>query len=148
MSSSGGRTLVSLPHSTAVRTVDQHLLGIEEADDGGLSFIVVEHLSRTDGRFYGGAALAAAIAGSEHVTGRTALWSTTQLVGTAALGERIELIAEVVASGRSVDQVTVRGVVDGDRLVFNAVGGAATAMEDGLSRRRPDHAEGAAAGGL
>ena len=116
-----------------MRAVDRHLLGIEEADDGGLSFVVVEHLSRTDGRFYGGAALAAAIAGSEHVTGRTALWSTTQLVGTAALGERIELIAEVVASGRSVDQVTVRGMVGDDRLVFNAVGGAATPMEDGLA---------------
>ena len=95
--------------------------------------MVVEHLCRTDGRFYGGAALAAAIAGSEHVTGRTALWSATQLVGTAALGERIDLVAEVVASGRSVDQVTVRGVVGGERLVFNAVGGAATPMEGGVA---------------
>jgi acyl-CoA thioesterase len=115
-----------------VRAVDQHLLGVEERDDGGLSFVVAEHLCRGDGRFYGGAALAAAIAGSEHVTGRTALWSTTQLVGTAALGERIELIPKVVASGRSVDQVTVQGVV-GDRLVFNAVGGASTPTPDGLT---------------
>ena len=116
-----------------MREVDQHLLGVEEDGDGRLSFVVVEHLCRTDGRFYGGAALAAAIAGSEHVSGRTALWSTTQLVGTAALGERIDLIAEVVASGRSVDQTTVRGVVGGERLVFNAVGGAATPMEGGVA---------------
>lgn len=115
-----------------MRAIDAELLGVEEDGDGGLSFPVVEHLCRTDGRFYGGAALAASIAASEHVTGRVALWSTTQLVGTAALGERIELVAEVVASGRSVDQVAVRGVV-GDRLVFNAVGSAATPMEGGIS---------------
>lgn len=116
-----------------MRAIDTELLGVTEGADGELSFPVVEHLCRTDGRFYGGAALAAAIAGSEHVTGRDALWSTTQLVGTAALGEVIDLRAEVVASGRSVDQVAVRGVVDGDRLVFNAVGAAATAMEGGMS---------------
>ena len=39
----------------------------------------------------------------------------------------------MVASGRSVDQVTVRGVVAGERLIFNAVGGAATPMEGGLT---------------
>lgn len=115
-----------------MRAIDAELLGVEEDGSGGLSFPVVEHLCRTDGRFYGGAALAASIAASEHATGRVALWSTTQLVGTAAMGERIDIIAEVVASGRSVDQVAVRGVV-GDRLVFNAVGSAATPMESGMS---------------
>lgn len=115
-----------------MRAIDAELLGVDEDGAGGLSFPVVEHLCRTDGRFYGGAALAASIAASEHVTGRTALWSTTQLVGTAALGERIELRAEVVASGRSVDQVAVRGVV-GDRLVFNAVGSASSPMEGGIA---------------
>ena len=115
-----------------MRAIDAELLGVDEDGDGGLSFPVVEHLCRTDGRFYGGAALAAAIAASEHVTGRVALWSSTQLVGTAALGERIELKAEVVASGRSVDQTAVRGVV-GERLIFNAVGSASTPMEGGMS---------------
>jgi acyl-CoA thioesterase len=115
-----------------MRAIDAELLGVDEDDDGGLSFPVVEHLCRTDGRVYGGAALAAAIAASEHVTGRVALWSSTQLVGTAALGEIIQLKAEVVASGRSVDQTAVRGVV-GDRLIFNAVGSASTPMESGMS---------------
>lgn len=115
-----------------MRPVDAELLGVEDDGSGALSFVVTDQLCRTDGRFYGGAALAAALAGSEHVSGRAALWSTCQLVGTAALGERIELVADVVASGRSVDQVSVRGVV-GDRLVFNAVGAAATPMEGGLT---------------
>ena len=115
-----------------MRAIDAELLGVDEGADGSLSFPVVEHLCRTDGRFYGGAALAASIAASEHITGRTALWSTTQLIGTAALGEVISLQTEVLASGRSVDQTTVRGVV-GDRIVFNAVGGASTPMETGMS---------------
>lgn len=115
-----------------MRPIDAELLGVEEDDAGGLSFVVVEHLCRTDGRFYGGAALAAAIAASEHATGRSALWSSTQLVGTAAIDERIELRTEVLASGRSVDQVAVRGVV-ADRVVFNAVGSAATPIPDGLA---------------
>ena len=115
-----------------MRAIDAGLLGVDEDADGGLSFVVVEHLCRTDGRFYGGAALAASIAASEHITGRTALWSTTQLIGTAALGEVIELRTEVLASGRSVDQTTVRGVV-GDRVIFNAVGGASSPMDGGIA---------------
>lgn len=116
-----------------MRSIDASLLGIDlDAGEASPSFVVTEHLCRTDGRFYGGAALAAAIAASEHVSGRPALWSTTQLVGTAALGERIRIDAEVVASGRAVDQVAVRGICE-DRLVFNAVGGAATPSADGLT---------------
>ncbi len=78
-----------------------------------------------------GAALAAALAVGEAATGRPALWSSTQLVATAALGDVIRVEAEVVASGRTVDQVHVRGTERG-RLVFNAVGSTATAREGGL----------------
>ncbi len=117
----------------ALRAVDRDLLGLApdpEAPDA-LAFEVVPHLCRTDGRFYGGAALAAALAASEAATGRPALWSSTQLVASADLGERIRVTTDVVASGRTVDQVHIRGTV-GDRLVFNAVGGTATPRPAGL----------------
>lgn len=116
-----------------LRPLDRELLGLEpDPDDpAALSLVVVPHLCRTDGRFYGGAALAAALAASEAATGRAALWSATQLVATADIGERVRVDVDVVASGRSVDQVLVRGTV-GDRLVFTAVGSTATAHVDGM----------------
>jgi acyl-CoA thioesterase len=116
-----------------VRPLDQRLLGLEpDPDEDALSFVVVPHLCRGDGRFYGGAALAAALAASEAVTGRPALWSSTQLVATADLGERIRVAVEVVASGRSVDQVDVRATV-GDKVIFAAVGSNGTPRPGGLS---------------
>lgn len=115
------------------RPADQHLLGLEPHPDdpAALSFVVVPRLCRTDGRFYGGAALAAALAASEAATGRPALWSSTQLIATADLGERIRLDVDVVASGRSIDQTQVRGTV-GERMVFAAVGSTATPRSEGL----------------
>jgi acyl-CoA thioesterase len=116
-----------------VRPLDARLLGLEPDPDEpqAMSLVVVPHLCRGDGRFYGGAALAAALAASEVVTGRPALWSSTQLVATADLGERVRVEVEVVAAGRSVDQVDVRASV-GDRLVFAAVGSTATPRPGGL----------------
>jgi len=119
---------------TRVRSLDQRLLGLEPDpdDEDALSFVVVPHLCRGDGRFYGGAALAASLAASEAVTGRPTLWSSTQLVATADLGERIRVGVEVVASGRSVDQVDVRATV-GDRVIFAAVGSNGSPRPGGLS---------------
>lgn len=116
-----------------LRPLDRRLLGIEPdpEDPAALSFEVVPHLCRTDGRFYGGAALAAALAASEAATGRVALWSCTQLVGAAALDERIRVDVSVVASGRSVDQVQVTATTGG-RLVFSAVGATATPQPGGI----------------
>lgn len=116
------------------RPLDRALLGLEPHPDDphAWSFLVTPALSRSDGRFYGGAALAAALAASEIATGRPALWSTTQLVATADQGERIVLAVDVVASGRSVDQVHVRGLV-GERLVFNAVGATATPRDGAVA---------------
>jgi acyl-CoA thioesterase len=119
--------------ASRLRSLDARLLGFEAHPDdpAALSFVVVPHLCRGDGRFYGGAALAAALAASEAVTGRPALWSSTQLVASADLGERIRVDVEVVAAGRSVDQVDVRATV-GDRLIFSAVGSTASARPGGL----------------
>jgi len=121
-----------------LRAIDRQLLGLQPdpVAPGVLWFDLVPHLCRTDGRFYGGAALAVALAAGEAVTGRPALWSSTQLVATATQGERVRVETLVVASGRSVDQIQVRGSV-GDRLLFTAVGSTATPRSDGLSGTGP-----------
>jgi acyl-CoA thioesterase len=59
------------------------------------------------------------------------LWITTQMIGSAVAGERLTTEVDVLAAGRAVTQVQVRGRVD-DRLVFNAVGSTATPDPDGL----------------
>jgi acyl-CoA thioesterase len=117
---------------------DRVLLGLEADPDDptALSLVVTPSLCRVDGRFYGGAALAAALAASEVATGRGALWSTTQLVGVADLGERIRIAVETLAAGRHVDQVQVRGTVD-DRVIFNAVGASATRDPQGMHGTGP-----------
>ena len=116
-----------------VRPLDAALLGLEvDPDDPtALSVVVEPSLCRLDGRFYGGAALSTALVASEAATGRPALWSSTQLVGVADLGERVRVDVEVVASGRTIDQVQVRGTID-ERLIFSAVGAAATPRADGM----------------
>jgi acyl-CoA thioesterase len=121
-----------------LRAADRQLLGLQPDPDDRtrLSMVILPHLCRLDGRFYGGAAVAAALAASEAATGRPALWSSTQLVATAELGERVDVVVDVVAAGRSVDQVHVRGLV-GDRLLFNAVGATATGRSDGLHGTGP-----------
>jgi acyl-CoA thioesterase len=123
----------AVPLASRLRPLDRELLGLEPHPDdpGALEMVVVPHICRTDGRLYGGAGLAAALAASEAATGRPALWSSTQLVAMADQHERIRIDADVVASGRSVDQVHVRGTVDG-RLIFNAVGSAATPSAEGV----------------
>jgi len=117
-----------------VRPFDAALLGLEVHPDDPTAFsLVVEpSLCRVDGRFYGGAALSASLVASEAVSGRPALWSSTQLVGVADLGERIRVDVDVVAAGRTIDQVQVRGTVD-ERLIFSAVGAAATPRPDGMA---------------
>jgi acyl-CoA thioesterase II len=119
--------------ASRLRPSDAHLLGLEAhpGDPTALSFLVLPRLCRTDGRFYGGAALAVALAASEAVTGRPALWSSTQLVASADLGSRVRVDVDVVAEGRSVSQVQVRGTVDG-KLVFASVGSTAAARDGGL----------------
>ena len=123
----------------APRPVDADLLGLEPdpTHPNVWSLVVEPHLCRTDGRFYGGAALAAALACAEAATGRPALWSTTQLVGVGDPGELLSIAVEVVASGRTIDQVQVRGTTGapGDpagRLVFSAVGSTASPNPEGI----------------
>jgi acyl-CoA thioesterase len=105
-----------------------------EPAEGHWSFVVEPHLCRVDGRLYGGAALAAALAASEAATGRSPLWCTTQLAGTAEAGEQIEIRSRSVAHGGTIDQFMVTGLVD-DRLVFQALGAAGATPRTGMNAR-------------
>ena len=104
-------------------------LGLERPGEGRWSFELTSPLTRHDGKLYGGAGIAASVATIEAETGRDALWTTTQFVGSADMGERIDCHVEVLASGRRTSQVRVTGTV-GDRIVFAALG-ATGATRDG-----------------
>jgi len=103
-----------------------------EPDEGTWSLVTAPHLCRVDGRLYGGAALATALEASEALTGRSALWCTTQLVGSAGLGDQIEVTARSVARGSTIDQFIVTASVGSD-LVFQAVGAAGAKRREGMN---------------
>jgi acyl-CoA thioesterase len=91
----------------------------------------VEHVARIDGRLYGGAAIAVAIAAAEALTDRPALWMTTQFVATADRGATVEVAAEVLAQGSRTCQVRVTGTSGGD-VMFASLGATGRHRPDGL----------------
>jgi acyl-CoA thioesterase len=122
--------------TNSVGSVDQALLGLtfEDSDLSTLSFVVTPHLCRIDSHLYGGAAIASALAAFERATGWPALWSTTQLVSAADLGETIRLDTTVVARGKSMAQVqTTATATARERLVFTSIGSCGLPRPDGLS---------------
>ena len=113
-------------------SLDARLLGLEPGGgEGELRFVLRPHLCRPDGALYGGTALAATLAAMELVTGRPALWATTQLVSTAQLDDVIHCVVEPLARGKYIDQVRVTATV-ADRVLFAAVGSTATHRDNGL----------------
>lgn len=105
-------------------STDADFLGLQAIDPaaGRFHFGVQNHLSRIDGRLYGGTAIAVSITAAELVTGRGAVWMTTQFVATAPPGEEISVHAEVLAPGRRTNQVRVTGTnPDGD-VMFASLG--------------------------
>jgi acyl-CoA thioesterase II len=113
---------------------DVDFLGLERAEEPGrFRFVVANHLTRLDDRLYGGTAIAASIAAGELVSERPALWMTTQLVGTAPMGARISVLAEVLAHGRRVDQVRVTGSDDAGAVLFASLGATGHHRPDGLT---------------
>lgn len=114
------------------RAEDELLLGLRPSEvPGELRLTLAPHLSRIDGKLYGGTALAVALAAAEAATGRPALWSTTQLVGTTTVGSEIVVATTEVARGHLVSQVQVDARVNG-RLVFTGVGATADVKPEGL----------------
>ena len=98
---------------TASSALDSRLVGLERGPgEHELSFEIVPHLCRGDGALYGGTALAASLAAMELVTGRPALWATTQLVASAGLGDVVRCEVEMVARGTYIDQVRIAAHVD------------------------------------
>lgn len=103
-------------------------LGLEEVDEGRWSFELTSPLGRGDGKLYGGTGLAATIALMEAVTGRDALWTTVQFVGSANLGDRLDCDVAVLANGRRTSQLRIT-VHQGDRIVLVATGAAGVHAE-------------------
>lgn len=100
---------------------DLDWLGLERRNEGRWTFRLTPTLARPDGKLYGGTGLAVAVASAEAETGRRALWTTVQFVGSAGLDETIDVRVETTAEGRRTSQVQVTATV-GDRLVFVGLG--------------------------
>ena len=127
---------------TEAADLDARLLGLEPLDDDRAVFrlTLAPHLCRPDGALFGGTALAASLAAMELATGRAALWSTVQFVASASAGEEIAVGVEVLAGGRYIDQLRITATT-GDRLVFTAIGSAATRRADGIRGTGPSMPE-------
>jgi acyl-CoA thioesterase II len=122
--------------TTATEIGANSLFELHPGLDGHYGLDLTPDLARFDGRLFGGAGLAASVAALETLTGRGALWTTVQFVGTAQIGDRIDCHAEVLAEGYNTTQGRVTGTT-GDGIIFLALGSTA---------RQRDEAFGAAYG--
>lgn len=102
---------------------DFEWLGLVDAGPNRYSLEVTPRLTRLDAKFYGGTGAAVVAAVMEAATRRSALWETVQFVSSADIGERLDCVVDVLASGRRTSQVQVTGRA-GDRTVFVAIGSA------------------------
>jgi acyl-CoA thioesterase len=113
---------------------DIEFLGLTAGDGPGrFHFDVVDRVARLDGQLYGGAAIAASVAVCEVLTGRPALWMTTQYVSTVGGGARVQVTAEVLAAGRRTNQVRVTGTSEVGEVVFASLGATGHHRPDGLT---------------
>ena len=99
-------------------TSDATFLGLDQRD-GRLSLVIEPRHCTPFQTLYGGSGVAACAAAAESVAGRPLVWITTQYIGQAAPGERLELDVEVLVAARATTQTIVRAHV-GDRLVLHA----------------------------
>ena len=113
---------------------DADFLGlVPDGDPGGFHFSVVNHLSRLDGRLYGGTAIAVSIVVAEQISGRAPLWMTTQFVSTAPGGAQVSVLGEVLAPGRRTNQVRVTATDDSGEVMFASLGATGHHREGGLA---------------
>ena len=87
-------------------------LGLEHAGGGRSSFKLTPHLARSDGKLFGGTAVAVATAVIEAISSRPTLWVTVQFVASAQTNDGIDVHTEVLASGRRVWQLRVTATVE------------------------------------
>lgn len=125
--------------------VDLAFFGLTPVDglhDGGpaapggsarFAFDVVEHLCRIDGLLYGGAAIGASMTVAAGITGRPALWMTTQFVSSVQRGATVTVDVDVLAAGRRTSQVRVTGTAADGSVVFASLGATGAHKTDGLT---------------
>ena len=107
------------------------------SDSGAAHFVLTPDLARHDGVLYGGTGAAAAVMLMEAATQRDAVWVATQFVAQARVGERIDLVAHVLAEGKRIAQLHVVAKVD-DRIIFSALGATAHPRPHGLTGQYDD----------
>jgi acyl-CoA thioesterase len=115
---------------------DLEWLGLEPVGDSRWAFEMTSPLTRGDGKLYGGTGAALLVATMEAATGRSALWSTVQFVGSAELGERVECRLDVLAGGRRTSQVRMTATA-GDRLVLVGLGSAGALRDGAVEAQMP-----------
>lgn len=107
-------------------------LGLAFDSEGRSRFELTPALARFDGKLFGGTGLALSIASFEAVTGRGALWVTVQFVGSADVGDHLDIEVEVLAKGHRTCQTRLTAT-KGDQVILVALGSTAILNPDGLS---------------
>lgn len=111
---------------------DTAFFGLVHDDPAHARFRVVEHLSRMDHRLYGGTAIGVSVTTAEHLTGRSALWMTTQFVATAASESEVHVHTEILAPGKRTNQVRVTATTDQGHVVFASLGATGPLDQGGI----------------
>jgi len=113
---------------------DTDFLGlVPDEGPGRFHFEVVNHLSRLDGRLYGGTAIAVSIVVAELISERTPLWMTTQFVSTAPGGAQVSVLGEVLAPGKRTNQVRVTATDESGAVMFASLGATGQHRPGGLA---------------
>jgi acyl-CoA thioesterase len=115
-------------------------LGLEHAGGGRSSFELTPHLARSDGKLFGGTAVAVATAAIEAISSRPTLWVTVQFVASAQTSDGIDVHTEVLAAGRRIWQLRVTATC-GDSTVFVALGAAGLPRGSALDAHFPEMPE-------
>src|SRR5262245_54101984 len=102
------------------------------AERGEAHFLLTPDLARHDGVLYGGTGAAAAVMIMEAATQRDALWVAAQYIAQPRVGDRIDVVATVLAEGKRIAQVQVVATFD-RQVAFTALGATAHPRVDGLT---------------
>ena len=113
---------------------DADFFGLAAGDGPGrFRFTVANHLTRHDGRLYGGTAIAVSLAAAQLVSERTAVWMTTQFVSTAPEHAEVSVLAEVLAPGKRTNQVRVTATDADGAVMFASLGATGHHRDSGLA---------------